>query len=104
VGGPGAQLCKRKNTLVSSLRKRRLTSPQLGASLNSIRKTPVSTSTVKRDASLLGRVAKKKTFQTGQLKEKIKDGQNTDTGQKKIGKKCYGKTNLSLRCSDHKEH
>ena len=48
---------------VSSLRTRRLTSPQLAASLNSTRKTPVSTSTVKkrlRDAGLLGRVAKKK--------------------------------------------
>ena len=33
---------------VSSLRNRRLTSPQLAASLNSTRKTPVSTSTVKR--------------------------------------------------------
>ena len=42
---------------VSSLRYRRLTSPQLAASLNSTRKTPVSTSTVKRrlwDAGLLG--------------------------------------------------
>ena len=50
---------------VSSLRNRRLTSPQLAASLNSTRKTPVSTSTVKRrlrDAGLLGRVAKKKTY------------------------------------------
>ena len=33
---------------VSSLRNRRLTSPQLAALLNSTRKTPVSTSTVKR--------------------------------------------------------
>ena len=44
---------------VSSLRNRRLTSPQLAASLNSTRKTPVSTSTVKRrlrDAGLLSRV------------------------------------------------
>ena len=44
---------------VSSLRNRRLTSPQLAASLNSTRKTPVSTSTVKMrllDAGLLGRV------------------------------------------------
>ena len=50
---------------VSSLRNRRLTSPQLAASLNSTRKTPVSTSTVKRrlrDAGLLGRVAKKKPY------------------------------------------
>ena len=42
---------------VSSLRNRCLTSPQLAASLNSTRKTPVSTSTVKRrlwDAGLLG--------------------------------------------------
>ena len=44
---------------VSSLTNRRLTSPQLAASLNSTRKTPVSMSTVKRrlrDAGLLGRV------------------------------------------------
>ena len=44
---------------VSSLRNRRLTSPQLTASLNSTRKTPVSTSTLKRwlrDAGLLDRV------------------------------------------------
>ena len=34
VGGPGAQLSKRTTTLVSSLRNRRLTSPQLAASLN----------------------------------------------------------------------
>uniref|UniRef100_A0AAZ3P6S1 Laminin subunit alpha-5 n=1 Tax=Oncorhynchus tshawytscha TaxID=74940 RepID=A0AAZ3P6S1_ONCTS len=50
---------------VSSLRNSRLTSPQLAASLNSTRKMPVSTSTVKRrlrDAGLLGRVAKKKPY------------------------------------------
>ena len=47
---------------VSSCRNRHLTSPQLAASLNSTRKTPVSTSTVKRrlrDAGLLVRFAKK---------------------------------------------
>ena len=44
---------------VSTLRNRRLTSPQLAVSLNSTCKTPVSTSTVKRrlrDTGLLGRV------------------------------------------------
>ena len=44
---------------VSSLRNRCRTSPQLAATQNSTRKTPVSTSTVKRrlwDAGLLGRV------------------------------------------------
>ncbi|XP_064872775.1 PDZ and LIM domain protein 7-like, partial [Oncorhynchus nerka] len=44
---------------VSSLRNGLLTSPQVAASLNSTRKTPISTSTVKRrlrDAGLLGRV------------------------------------------------
>jgi hypothetical protein len=56
---------------VSSLRNRHLTSPQLAASLNSARKTPVSTSTVKRclrDAGFLVRVAKKNhtVSQTGQ--------------------------------------
>ena len=59
VGGPGAQLSKRSSTLVSSLRNKCLTSPQLAASLNSTRKTPVSKLTVKRrlwDAGLLGRV------------------------------------------------
>jgi hypothetical protein len=59
VGGPGAQLSKRTSTVVSSLRNRRLTSPQLVASLNSTRKTPVSMSTVKMrlwDAGPLGRV------------------------------------------------
>ena len=64
VGGPGAQLRKRTST-VSSLRNRHLTSPQMAASLNSTRKTPVSTSTVKRqlrDAGLLGRGAKKKPY------------------------------------------
>ena len=48
---------------VSSLRNGRLTGPQLAASLNGTRKTPVSTSTMKRrlwDAGPLGRVAKKK--------------------------------------------
>jgi transposase len=47
---------------VSSLRNRCLTSPQPAASLNSTRKTPFSTPTVKRrlrDAGLLGRIAKK---------------------------------------------
>ena len=48
VGGPGALLSMRTSTFVSSLRNRCLTSPQLAASLNSTRKTPVSTSTVKR--------------------------------------------------------
>ena len=59
VGGPGAQLSKRTSTLVSSLRNRRLTGPQLATSLNSTCKTPVSTSSVKRrllDAGLVGRV------------------------------------------------
>ena len=50
---------------VSSLRNRRLTGPQLAASLNGTRKTPVSASTVKRrlqDTGLLGRMAKKKPY------------------------------------------
>ena len=89
---------------VSSFRNRRLTSPQLAASLNSTRKTPVSTSTVKRrlrDAGLLGRVAKKKPYL--RLANKNKRLRCTDTGQRKTGKKCYGQTNVSLRCLDHKE-
>ena len=59
---------------VSSLRNRCLTSPQLAASLNSPRKTPVSTSTVKRrlwDAGLLGRVAKIKPYLRLANKKKI---------------------------------
>ncbi|KAL7849234.1 hypothetical protein SRHO_G00208570 [Serrasalmus rhombeus] len=54
-----------KHIRVSSLRNRRLTGPQLASSLNSTRKTPVSTSTVKRrlrDFGLQGRVAKKKPY------------------------------------------
>ena len=50
---------------VCSLRNGCLTGPQLAASLNGTRKTPVSTSTVKRrlrDAGLLSRVAKKKPY------------------------------------------
>ena len=47
MGGPFAQLSKMTSTLVFSLRNRCLTSPQLVASWNSTRKTPVSTSTVK---------------------------------------------------------
>ena len=49
---------------VSSLRNRCLTGPQLAASLNGTRKTPVSTSTVKRRLrdSGLGRVAKKRPY------------------------------------------
>ena len=65
MGGPGAQLSKRTSALVTSLRNRRLIGPQLAASLNGTRKTPVSTSTVKRqlrDAGLLGRVTKKKPY------------------------------------------
>ena len=56
-------LTKRTSTLVSSLRNRHLTSPQLAASLNSTRKTQISI--VKRrlrDAGLLGRVVKKKPY------------------------------------------
>ena len=30
-------------------------------------------------------------------------GKRTDIGQRKIGKKCYGRTNRSLRCLDHTE-
>ena len=81
----GRPLCtteqENKYIRVSSLRNRCLTSSQMAASLNSTRKTPVSTSTVKRrlrDAGLPGRVAKKKP-----IKIKDKDGQKyTDTGQR----------------------
>ena len=50
---------------VSRFRNRRLTSPQLTASLNSTRKAPVSTTTVKRrqqDAGFLRRVSKNKQY------------------------------------------
>ena len=59
VGGPGAQLSKRTSTLECLVWETDTTSPQLAASLNSTRKTPVSMSTVKRwlqDAGVLGRV------------------------------------------------
>ena len=65
VGGPCAQLSKRTSTSECLVGERRLTSPQLAASINSARQTPVSTSTVKRrlrDAGLLSRVAKKKPY------------------------------------------
>ena len=58
---------------VSSLTNRRLTGPQLAASLNSTRKTSVSTSTLKRwlwDAGPLGRVAKQKPYLTMANKRK----------------------------------
>ena len=68
---------------VSSLRNRRLTGPQLAASLNGTRKMPVSTSTVKRrlrDAGLLGRVAKKKPYlRLANDEEKIRMGKRTQT-------------------------
>ena len=47
------------------MRNRHLTGPQVAASFDGTRKTPVSMSTVKRqlwDAGLLGRVAKKKPY------------------------------------------
>ena len=62
VGGPGAKLSKRTSTLQSLVWDGHLTGPQLATSLNGTRKTPVSTSTVKRrlrEAGLLGRVAEK---------------------------------------------
>ena len=51
---------------VSSLRNRCLTGPQLAASLNGTRKTPVTVKRQLRDAGLLGRVAKKALSETGQ--------------------------------------
>jgi transposase len=75
-----------KYITVSSLRNRCLTSPQLTASLNSTRKTPVSTSAVKRrlrDADLLGRVAKKKPYlRPGNKKKRLRwaEEQTLDRG------------------------
>ena len=66
---------------VSSLRNRCLTGPQLAASLNGTRKTPVSTSTVKRqlrDAGLLGRAAKKKPYKRKRLRWAKEDRHWTD--------------------------
>ena len=54
-----------KYIIVSSLRNRRLTVPQLAVSLNGTCKMAVATSAVKgrlRDAGLLGRVAKKNPY------------------------------------------
>lgn len=86
-----------KHLRVCSLRKRRLTGPQLAASLNSTRKTPVSKSTGKRrpqGAGLLGRVAKKKQYLSlaNKREKKGKRTQTLDRGN------CYGQTNQSLRC------
>ena len=57
---------KQEDKYISTFsRNRRLTGPQLAASLNGTCKMPVSTSTVKRrlrDTGLLGRVAKKKPY------------------------------------------
>ncbi len=67
---------------VSSLRNRRLTCPQLTASLNSTRSTPVSCTTVKRrlrGAGIMGRIAKKATFKTEKQKEKVRVGKETQT-------------------------
>ena len=64
--------------------------------------------TVKRhlwDAGLLGRVAKKKSYLRLANKNKrlrwAKEHRHW-TEEERV-KKCYGQTNLSLRCSDHKE-
>jgi hypothetical protein len=59
---------------VSSLRNRCVTSPQLAASLNITRRTPVSTSTAKRrlwDSGLVGRVTKNKPYLRLANKNKI---------------------------------
>ena len=61
VGGSGAQLSKRTSTLVSSLRNRRLTGPQLAASLNSTRLN-VNSEDATPGCGLLGRVANKKPY------------------------------------------
>ena len=90
---------------VSSLRNRRLTSPQLAASWNGTRKTPVSTSTVKRrfrDAGLLGRVAKKKPYpRLANKRKRLRWAKEHRHWTEEDWKKCYGQTNLSLRCLDH---
>ena len=92
---------------VSSLRNRRLTGPQLAASLNGTCKTPVSTSTVKRrfwDAGLLGRVAKKKPYLTlANKRKRLRWAKQHRHWTEEDWKKCYGQMNLSLRCLDHTE-
>ena len=68
---------------------------------------PVSTSTVKRrlrDAGLLGRVAKKKPYLRLANKRKILSwAKKHRHWTEEDWKKCYGQTNLSLRCVDHTE-
>ncbi len=68
---------------VSSLRNRHLTCPQLTASLNSTRSTPVSCTTVKRrlrGAGLMGRIAKKKPLlKQNNKKKKIRVGKESQT-------------------------
>ena len=88
VGGPGAQLSKRTSTLVSSLRNRPLTSPQLAASSNSTRKTLVSTSKVKRWLGMLAFffawLQRKSHISDGPIKLKIKMGKRTQTLDRQI--------------------
>ena len=89
---------------VSSLRNRPLTGPQLAASLTSTRKMPVSTSTVKRrlwDAGLQGRLAKKKPYLRLANKRKgVIWAKEHRHWTEEDWKKCYGRTNRSLRCLD----
>ena len=72
---------------VFSLRNRCLTSPQLAASLNSTRKAPVSTSTVKRwlrDAGLLGSIPEGTCFHSA-TRALVRSG--TDVGRLGLGER-----------------
>ena len=65
---------------VSSLMNRRLTAPEIAASLNSTRQTPVCTDTVRRrlrSVGLMGRVAKKKPLLRLQIEKRGYSGPET---------------------------
>lgn len=72
-GRPKCTSAKEDKYLRVSSRNRRLTAPELAASLNQTREKPVSTNTVRRrlrTARVVGRVAKRKT-KVGKLEDKV---------------------------------
>lgn len=97
---------EQEDNQVSSRENRSVTGPQLAASLNGTSKTPISTSTVNwrlQVAGLVGRVVKKNSYlRLANRRKRLRWA--TDIGQRMIGEKCYGQTNLRLRCLEHKEH
>ena len=89
---------------VSSLMNRRLTAPEIAASLNSTRQTPVCTDTVRRrlrSVGLMGRVAKKKPLLRLQIEKRGYSGpETTKIGALMIGIGYSGLMNQNLKCLD----